>query len=89
MIRPTAISLAGPEGNGHHLVGTVSDVAFRGRGYEHAVELHEGTRLSGIFSEQRVGRGDTVALRLDTGGCLVFPDRGAGTTVVLDRAPTA
>ena len=89
MIRPTAVSLASPEGNGHHLVGTVSDVAFRGRGYEHAVELHEGTRLSGIFSEQRVGRGDTVGLRLDTGGCLVFPDRGAGTTVVLDRAPTA
>jgi len=89
MIRPTAVSLASPEGNGHHLVGTVSDVAFRGRGYEHAVELHEGTRLSGIFSEHRVGRGDTVGLRLDTGGCLVFPAHGAATTMVRDQAPTA
>ncbi len=89
MIRPTAVSIASPEGNGHHLVGTVSDVAFRGRGYEHAVELHEGFRLSGIFSEHRVGRGDTVGLRLDTGGCLVFPARGAPTTVVHTRAPTA
>lgn len=78
LIRPTAVSLAAPDGEGHHLVGTVSDVAFRGRGYEHAVELHDGIRFSGIFAEHRVGRGENVGLRLDTDGCLVFPSSGFG-----------
>ncbi len=51
----------------------LADVAFRGRGYEHAVELDSGTQISGVFSETRVGRGETVGLRLETAGCLVFP----------------
>jgi len=89
MIRPTAVRICGTESDEHHLLGTVADVAFRGRGYEHAVELACGTQLSGVFSEGRVERGDIVGLRLDTVGCLVFPSGEATTMAVatLDGAP--
>jgi iron(III) transport system ATP-binding protein len=83
MIRPTAVRLGSVDGSDHHLVGRVADVAFRGRGYEHAVELECGTQISGIFSEVRVGRGQSVGLRLETSGCLVFPGTAATTTIEL------
>jgi len=73
MIRPTAVHLCSNDDSERHLVGRIADVAFRGRGYEHAVELDCGTQLNSIFSEFRVGRGEAVGLRLDTSGCLVFP----------------
>ncbi len=72
LVRPTAVQLCGTEGDDHHLVGRVADVAFRGRGYEHAVELECGTRVSGVFSELRVERGRPVGLRLESSGCHVF-----------------
>ncbi|MHB8246808.1 MAG: ABC transporter ATP-binding protein [Acidimicrobiales bacterium] len=75
-IRPAAVHLASPEGEDHHLLGTVRDVAFRGRGYEHVVELAEGDRITGIFSDLRARRGEHVGLRLEASGCLVFPDSG-------------
>jgi iron(III) transport system ATP-binding protein len=76
MIRPTGVRLcangsAGPDG--HHLSGRVTDVAFRGRGYEHAIDISDGTRLTGVFADVRAARGETVALRLDPAGCHVFP----------------
>ncbi|MCU1490256.1 MAG: transporter related protein, partial [Acidimicrobiaceae bacterium] len=79
MIRPTAVHFAASHGEEHHLVGRVCDVAFRGRGYEHAVELDCGTQISGIFSEQRVERGRRTGLRVDTAGSLVFPLGQTGT----------
>ena len=73
MMRPTAVRLC-PTGTGeHHFLGHVADVAFRGRGYEHAVELSEGTQINSIFSEARFSRGQPVGLRLEASGCLVFP----------------
>ncbi|MDA8290645.1 MAG: ABC transporter ATP-binding protein [Actinomycetota bacterium] len=72
MIRPTAVRICHPEGDEHHLVGRVADVAFRGRGYEHAVELACGTQLSNVFADVRVERGESVALRLEVAGCMVF-----------------
>jgi iron(III) transport system ATP-binding protein len=76
MIRPTGVRLcangsAGPDG--HHLSGRVTDVAFRGRGYEHAIDINESTRLTGVFADVRAARGETVGLRLDPAGCHVFP----------------
>jgi ABC-type Fe3+/spermidine/putrescine transport system ATPase subunit len=76
MIRPTGVRLcangsAGPDG--HHLSGRVTDVAFRGRGYEHAIDISAGTRLTGVFADVRAARGETVGLRLDPAGCHVFP----------------
>jgi ABC-type Fe3+/spermidine/putrescine transport system ATPase subunit len=80
MIRPTGVRLcangsARPGGSqGFHLSGRVADVAFRGRGYEHAIDINENTRLTGIFARTRAARGETVDLRLDPAGCYVFPD---------------
>jgi iron(III) transport system ATP-binding protein len=76
MIRPTGVRLCGDGSDGsegHHLSGRVTDVAFRGRGYEHAVDLNEGTRLTGVFADVRAARGETVGLRLDPAGCHLFP----------------
>ncbi|MHB1599619.1 MAG: TOBE domain-containing protein, partial [Acidimicrobiales bacterium] len=86
MVRPTAVRLSGRDGLEHHLVGRVTDVAFRGRGYEHAVELECGTQITGVFGERRVGRGESVGLQLDTAGCLVFPAGGQGVATI-DRVP--
>jgi len=88
MIRPTGVRLcangsagapwlprpAGPGGSAEYqLSGRVTDVAFRGRGYEHAIDISEDIRLTGIFADARTARGQTVGLRLDPAGCHVFP----------------
>ncbi len=82
MVRPTAVRLGAPDGTDHHLLARVADVAFRGRGYEHAVELDCGTQISGVFAERRVGRRESVGLRLDTSGCIVFPAGAAATATI-------
>jgi iron(III) transport system ATP-binding protein len=73
MIRPTGVRLCPSGANGHHLTGLVTDVAFRGRGYEHAIDVGGQIRLTGVLAETRAPRGDTVGLRLDPAGCLAFP----------------
>ena len=79
MIRPTGVMLYadgfGRPGTSQppHLSGRVADVAFRGRGYEHAIDINENTRLTGVFAPARAARGETVGLRLDPVGCHVFP----------------
>jgi iron(III) transport system ATP-binding protein len=61
-----------PAGEAPNLGGRVADVAFRGRGYEYAIDLPGPGRLTGVFARHRAGRGDSVGLRLDPKGCL-FP----------------
>ncbi len=73
LVRPTGIHLGGISAGDHHLTGTVADVAFRGRGYEHAIDISGHGRLTGVFAPFRAQRGDTVGLRLDPAGCHVFP----------------
>jgi hypothetical protein len=79
LIRPTGVHLCAPGESGHHLTGRVTDVAFRGRGYEHAIEiaghpqLNGHTQLTGILADIRVPRGETVTLRLDPAACHAFP----------------
>jgi iron(III) transport system ATP-binding protein len=76
MIRPTGVRLCanGADGPaGYHLSGRVTDVAFRGRGYEHAIDVDGSTRLTGVFADVRAARGETVGLRLDPAGCHVLP----------------
>jgi len=79
LIRPTGVHLCAPGENGHHLTGRVTDVAFRGRGYEHAIEiaghaqLNGHTQLTGVLADIRVPRGETVTLRLDPAACHAFP----------------
>jgi iron(III) transport system ATP-binding protein len=76
-IRPTGVSLAHAEADERHLTGRVADVAFRGRGYEYAIDLPGLGRLTGVFARHRASRGDEVGLRLDPEGCHLFADDAA------------
>jgi iron(III) transport system ATP-binding protein len=73
MIRPTGVKLTVNGSDARHLSGRVTDVAFRGRGYEHAIDINGSTRLTGVFSEVRAARGELVGLRMDPAGCHLFP----------------
>ncbi|MHB8459618.1 MAG: ABC transporter ATP-binding protein [Candidatus Limnocylindrales bacterium] len=75
LVRPSAVRLgppseAGEAGDG--LRGRVADVAFRGRGYDHAVVLANGTRLVGIHDERPWSRGVEVGVTFDRAGCFFF-----------------
>jgi ABC-type Fe3+/spermidine/putrescine transport system ATPase subunit len=72
-IRPTGVSLLRSAEETPHLAGRVVDVAFRGRGYEYAIDLAGLGRLTGVFARHRAERGDSVGLRLDPDGCHLFP----------------
>jgi iron(III) transport system ATP-binding protein len=77
-IRATGIYLIRSAAEVPHLSGRVADVAFRGRGYEHAIDIPGLGRLTGVFARHRAERGDSVGMRLDPDGCHLFP---AGNTV--------
>ena len=71
-IRPSAVRICAPDRDEHHVLGTVADVAFRDRGYEHAVDL-AGIRITGVYGLRRAARGEPVGLQFDPDGCMVFP----------------
>ncbi len=71
-IRRAAVALCSPEGGEHHLLGIVTDVAFRDRGYEHAVEVAGAGTIAGVLAPERHGRGTLVGLRFESAGCYVF-----------------
>ena len=71
-IRPTGVILLRSDSETPHLTGKVADVAFRGRGYEYAIDLPGLGRLTGVFARHRAERGDSVGLRLDPEGCHLF-----------------
>src|SRR6185437_4727491 len=79
-IRPTGVSLLRSAEETPHLAGQVADVAFRGRGYEYAIDLAGLGRLTGVFARHRADRGDPVGLRLDPDGCHLFPAAGGRRT---------
>ena len=87
MVRPTGLTLVGLHAGEHHLAGTVADVAFRGRGYEHAIDLPGYGRLTGVFAPVRASRGETVGLRLEPSGCHLFPAPGPETAPGGSSAP--
>lgn len=72
MVRPTGVELCASHADEHHIKGTVADVAFRGRGYEHAIDIPGHGRLTSVFSGTRAERGEHVGLRLDPRGCHLF-----------------
>jgi iron(III) transport system ATP-binding protein len=81
-IRPTGVRLASLTDGTRQLTGRVADVAFRGRGYEYAIDLPGLGRLAGVFARHRAARGDEVGLRLEPDGCHLFPaDEGAAAAV--------
>jgi iron(III) transport system ATP-binding protein len=84
-IRPSGVQIAGADEGDYHLAGIVADVAFRGRGYEHAIDIPGHGRLTGVFAAVRASRGDTVNLRLDSAGCHAFAvtaDSGSGAAAL-------
>jgi iron(III) transport system ATP-binding protein len=75
-IRPAGIRLTSPGDEADHLTGTVADVAFRGRGYDLAIDLPGGGRLTGVSARHRPARGERLGLRLEPSGCHLFPADG-------------
>jgi iron(III) transport system ATP-binding protein len=82
-IRPTGVRLASLTDGTHQLTGRVADVAFRGRGYEYAIDLPGLGRLAGVFARHRAARGDEVGLRLEPDGCHLFPADEGGTAAAV------
>jgi ABC-type Fe3+/spermidine/putrescine transport system ATPase subunit len=72
-VRPSAVSIVSPA-SAAHLRAEVRDVAFCGRGYEHAIELRGGALLTRIFSTHRFARGAAVGVVLDPAGCLLLEE---------------
>jgi ABC-type Fe3+/spermidine/putrescine transport system ATPase subunit len=89
-IRATGIYLLRSATEVPHLSGRVADVAFRGRGYEYAIDIPGLGRLTGVFARHRADRGDQVGLRLDPEGCHLFPAAGSTVPSVTtgERAPS-
>ena len=75
MIRPTGIRLCASHTGEQHLAGTVADVAFRGRGYEHAIDIAGHGRLTNVFADTRARRGETVGLLPGRGRLPPVPGR--------------
>lgn len=71
-VRPSAVQVVGP-GQGQ-LAARVRDVAFAGRGYEHALASAGGLLFTKVYCEQRWPRGAEVSLRLAPEGCLVLAE---------------
>jgi iron(III) transport system ATP-binding protein len=71
-IRPAGVLLLPPGEQAPQLTGQVADVAFRGRGYEYAVDLPGLGRLTGVLASHRAARGEPVGMRLDPRGCHLF-----------------
>ncbi|HEV8065852.1 MAG TPA: ABC transporter ATP-binding protein [Acidimicrobiales bacterium] len=74
LVRPASVRICGPSEDSRHAVGSVTDVAFRGRGYELAVDLSTGQRVSNVVAGRRVQRGEVVGLHFEESGCVVFPE---------------
>lgn len=87
LVRAAAVKMApllasGVDRERGTLSGTVSDVAFRGIGYEHVVQVSDGHVLSGIFSERRHSRGTAVLLSFDPDGCILFPEKSGDESLI-------
>jgi iron(III) transport system ATP-binding protein len=90
LVRPAATSFAAtaaadagsaeePAGSPVGVVdGTVIDVAYRGRGYDHVVSCADST-LASVFSVRPWARGARASLALDAAGCIAFPLNDSGS----------
>lgn len=74
-VRPAGATIV-PPSSAAHLFAEVCDVAFSGRGYEHALAVPGGAFFTGIFSATRFERGTAVGVNLDPEGCLLLEDFG-------------
>ncbi len=75
-VRAAGVSLM-LAGNSRGVHGTIVDVAFNGRGYEHVVRVGDGATLSKIFAPTRFDRGCRVKVCFDASSCFVMdPTKG-------------
>jgi iron(III) transport system ATP-binding protein len=70
-IRPSASRIVAPSPDAH-LQAEVLDVAFCGRGYEHALAVAGAGVITRVFSERRWPRGAPAGVMLDAPGCLLL-----------------
>jgi iron(III) transport system ATP-binding protein len=83
LVRPAATTLTASSNVGDGvLTGTVIDVAYRGRGYDHVIACEAGT-LSAVFDTAAHPRGSTVHVALDPTRTMAHAtgDRDALSTV--------
>ena len=77
-VRASGVSLL-PADARSGVPGLVGDVAFNGRGYEHAVRVDVDTTLSRVFSHIRFERGSEVRICFDATSCFVMnATKGSG-----------
>ena len=75
-VRPSAVRIVAPEEA--QFMAHVRDVAFCGRGYEHALAGEGPLLFTRVFSEKRWERGRAVGVRLSPEGCLVLGSNDSG-----------
>ena len=56
----------------NRISSTITDIAYRGRGYEHAIETKYGS-LTGVFDTMSHPRGRTMEVSIDPERCIAFP----------------
>jgi ABC-type Fe3+/spermidine/putrescine transport system ATPase subunit len=78
-VRPAGVQLLPAGHPDRHLDAVVLDSAYRGRGYDHALDVGAGRQLVGVHDERRWGRGGAVAVRLAPAACLLFPGTAGDT----------
>jgi iron(III) transport system ATP-binding protein len=83
-VRPSAVRIVAPEEA--QFMAHVRDVAFCGRGYEHALAGEGPLLFTRVFSEKRWERGRAVGVRLTPEGCLVLGNNDSGRGGEADEA---
>jgi ABC-type Fe3+/spermidine/putrescine transport system ATPase subunit len=70
LVRPAATSFTTTSEN--RIDSLISDVAYRGRGYEHAIETKYGS-LTGVFDNISHPRSQRMQVSIDPEKCIAFP----------------
>jgi ABC-type Fe3+/spermidine/putrescine transport system ATPase subunit len=70
LVRPAATSFT-IEGQ-NRISSVITDIAYRGRGYEHAIDTKYGS-LTGVFDTISHQRGSTTEVTIDPDKCIAFP----------------
>ena len=70
LVRPSATSFTDLDEN--RISSKITDIAYRGRGYEHAIETKYGF-LTGVFDTISHPRGQNMEVSIDPERCIAFP----------------
>jgi len=69
LVRPAATSFDSTGKN--RIKCSITDVAYRGRGYDHAIETKYGS-LTGVFDDSAHDRGERMEVSIDPQRCIAF-----------------